>query len=59
VTLVYGWCVERIDPNMREEWEAMLVAPIPGREKQASPQMIEDEGEAFMAMMQYNEAQRG
>lgn len=37
----------------------MLVAPIPGREKQASPQMIEDEGEAFMAMMQYNEAQRG
>lgn len=37
----------------------MMLAPLPGREKQATPSAVEDEGAAFMAMMQYNTAQRG
>jgi hypothetical protein len=30
----------------------MLTAPLPGREHQVSETMVEDEGAAFMALMQ-------
>lgn len=49
---VFTWCVERLDPEKREEWEAMLMSPLPGIEP--SPREIEAEGENFMALMTGN-----
>jgi hypothetical protein len=50
---VYTWCVERIPNDKREEWENMLEAPLPGREKAApSEAQMEREGSDFMAAMQ-------
>lgn len=46
---VYAWCVERLDPEKREEWEMGLADPLPGREP--SPAQIEREGEDFMNFM--------
>jgi hypothetical protein len=49
---VYGWCVERIEYDKREEWEAQLTAELPGREKaKPTEQQIEQEGADFMAAM--------
>lgn len=49
--LIYFWIVKRIDPDKREEFEAMLTSPIPGRERRS--ELLDDaDGEAFMAMMQ-------
>lgn len=55
---VYAWCVERILPDDREKWDAMLTAPLPGQEKaKATDAEIEAEGAAFLAVMNF-EAQR-
>jgi hypothetical protein len=52
MNLVYGWCVERIDPEKREEWDVMLTDPLPGREKAApAPFQVEQEAESFMATL--------
>lgn len=52
MNLIYGWCVERIDPEKREEWDAMLTDPLPGRETtQPAPFQVEDEGASFMATL--------
>lgn len=58
LNFVYAWCVERIDPEKREDWERMLEAPLPGMEKAKPTEvMIEAEGASFMALMQ-SEAKR-
>lgn len=51
----------RIEEDKREEWEAMLVAPLPGREtRQAqTPAVVEAEGAAFMALMMKQEGGPG
>lgn len=51
LNLIYAWCVERIGPEKREEWEYQMKMPLPGQEKRATPAQIEDEGESFMQMM--------
>lgn len=57
LNLIYAWCVERITPDEREKWETMLVAPLPGaKPKKPSERTAEDEGAAFMAMMQTHKA---
>jgi hypothetical protein len=43
--------VQHLDPEKREEWDAMLAAPLPGQERRATPSTVEAEGEAFMALM--------
>ncbi len=49
---VYSWCVARIDPEKREQWDIQLVEPLPGREKtKPSDATIELEGAGFMALM--------
>lgn len=53
---VFGWCVKRIEPEKREEWEAMLDAPIPGMEP--TPAMVEAEGQSFMDLMSAVNAQQ-
>jgi hypothetical protein len=45
--------VARIEPEKREEWEAMLNDPLPGEKPaEATPRQIEQEGMDFMAAMQ-------
>lgn len=56
---VYGWAVKRIDPEKREEWDAMLEAPIPGLSTEPSEAQIEAEGQSFMALMAAVEEQKG
>lgn len=61
MNLVYGWCVQRIDPEKREEWESMLADPLPNQvtEKSApTPFQAEDEGASFMATLAMHRAQR-
>jgi len=48
---VYAWCVAHLEPEKREEWDAMLAAPLPGQERRATPATVEAEGESFMALM--------
>lgn len=48
---IYAWCVDRIDPETREEWDMMLSAPLPGREAKPSPAELEADGASFMALM--------
>lgn len=57
MNLVFAWCVERIEPEKREQWEMMLTEPLPGMEK-AAPTSIqaEDEGADFMAAMAMHQA---
>ena len=50
LNLVYAWCVHRIAPERREEWDAMLTAPLEGQ-VQATDRQIEQEGDDFMAAM--------
>jgi len=54
MNLVYGWCVERIDPEKREEWDALLNDPLPNQVVQRAaptPFQAEDEGASFMATL--------
>jgi hypothetical protein len=54
---VYGWCVERVDPEKREQWEAELTAVLPGREKaKPTDRQLEQEGADFMAAMMAHNA---
>lgn len=52
---VQAWCYQRIQPEKREEWEHMLTAPLPGREKEkkhwAADAVVEDDDDGFMAAM--------
>jgi hypothetical protein len=52
MNFVYAWCVERIPPEKREQWEIDLAAPLPGQERAApTPFQAETEGADFMATM--------
>jgi hypothetical protein len=52
MNLVYGWCVKYMDPEKREEWQAMLEAPLPGQERaKPTPFTAAQEGADFMAAM--------
>jgi hypothetical protein len=60
MNLVHGWCIERIEPDKREEWHAMLTEPLPGQVEQRAeptPFQAEDEAAAFMATMAMHQAQ--
>lgn len=46
---VYAWCVRNLDPEKREEWDAMLMTPIAGIEP--TPREIEAEAQGFMDLM--------
>lgn len=52
VNHIYAWCIERVQPDQREEWEMMMRQPLPGtaREK-PSPFTEEEEAQGFMALM--------
>lgn len=57
---IYAWCVERINPDYREQWEADLVAPLPGQEKKAASEaQVEQEGADFMATLAMHQARKG
>jgi len=51
--------VARIEPDKREEWDAMLTAPLPGRETRRSEVADEDEGRAFLGLMAQVGARQG
>jgi hypothetical protein len=49
---VYTWCLARLDPEKREEWDAMLMAPLdPSKKAKPTDAQIEAEGADFMALM--------
>lgn len=49
---VYAWCLLHIDLTKREEWEAMLAAPLnPSKKAKPSDAQVEAEGAGFMALM--------
>jgi hypothetical protein len=48
---VYAWCLNHIDPEKREEWDAMLEAPLDGSRAKPTDAQIESEGADFMALM--------
>lgn len=56
---VYAWCLEQVGPEGREKFEEDMAAPLPGSERKASPAEVEEEGEAFMAMMALAQGQKG
>lgn len=57
MNLVYGWCVERVAEDKREEWDAQLTAALPGREKaEPTPFVAEQEAADFMATMAAHQA---
>lgn len=57
---VYAWCLKRIDPKEREEWDRMLVAPLPGQETaKPTEAQLEAEGQDFMALMAHQQQQTG
>jgi len=59
MNLVYGWCIDHIDPEKREEWDIMLHDPLPGREKaEPTPFQVEQEAADFMATLAMHQAQR-
>lgn len=51
---VYAWCIERVDPEKREEWIVALDNPLPGESvrEHVSEAAAEMEGSMFMAAMQ-------
>jgi len=52
--------VERINPEKREEWEAQMMAPLPGESPAVvSDAVVEAEGAAFMAAMGQHAALTG
>lgn len=52
---IYVWCIERIPQDKREAWEHDLISPLPGEETRVTEEQAEEEGAAFMAMMQINQ----
>lgn len=61
---VYAWCVQRLDPERREEWEMNLTAPLQqvgGTQpvERVTEKVAEVEGAAFMAAMALNEQMAG
>jgi hypothetical protein len=60
MNLVFAWCVERIEPDKREQWVMMLTEPLPGMEAAPpTPFQAEDEAADFMAALAMHQAQRG
>jgi hypothetical protein len=58
MNLVFTWCVARIDPEKREQWEIELRAPLPGWEKvEPTPFVAEQEAADFMATLAMHQAQ--
>lgn len=58
MNLVFTWCVARIDPEKREQWEMELRAPLPGQEKaKPTPFVAEQEASDFMATLAMHQAQ--
>ena len=60
MNLVFAWCVARIDPEKREQWEIELSAALPGQIEQKAPPtpfQADDEAQAFMATMAMHQAQ--
>lgn len=58
MNFVFAWCVERIEHDKREMWEAQLTEPLPGQARAApTPFQAEDEAAAFMATMAMHQAQ--
>lgn len=49
---VFAWCVERIDPEKREEWEMQLNEPF--YNDTPTQAQLEREAEGFMALMGSN-----
>jgi hypothetical protein len=49
---VYTWCIARVEEEKREEWDNMLTAPLPGQEDRVTDNVAEEEGMAFMQVMQ-------
>lgn len=49
---VRAWCLDRIEPEKREEWLAMLEMPLPWRpDAEPSQETLEREGQDFMNFM--------
>lgn len=60
MNMVFAWCVERIEPDKREQWEMMLTEPLPGMEAApATPFQAEQEGADFMAALAAHQARGG
>lgn len=55
---VYTWCLERIPPDKREQWEMMLEAPLPGKEKVVTERQLELESEGFMGLLAMQQAKK-
>ena len=52
MNFIYTWCLDRVDPEKREEWEMQLDLPLPGEEdREPSEAVLEMEGQNFMAAM--------
>ena len=51
LNIIYTWSISRIDPERREEWEAMLNDPLPGEEAKPSDTDLEMDGDSFMSAM--------
>jgi len=61
MNLVYGWCVQRVEPEKRADWDALLSEPLPhqvARKAEPTPFQAEDEASDFMATMAMHQAQR-
>lgn len=59
MNLVFAWCVERIEPEKREQWEMMLTEPLPGMETAPpTPIEAEQEGMDFMSTMAMHQTRR-
>jgi hypothetical protein len=57
MNLIYGWCVERVQTEKREEWELMLSEPLPGQAKAApTPLQVDQEAADFMATLAAHQA---
>jgi hypothetical protein len=48
--LVYSWCIERVDPESLDDWEAELVDLLPWQDS-SSEAAANMESESFMNMM--------
>lgn len=57
---IYTWCVERIEPDKRVDWDMQLVAPLEGEETRPPTEaQIEAEGQDFMAVLAQQQAMKG
>lgn len=57
--LIYTWCLKHIKEDDREMWLMQLNQPLPGYEDKVTDSVAEDEGAAFMAMMDQNKQLTG